>query len=71
MSGLKFTSLDITCILSDNLSGLKKLYSDLKQSHKFSGNKQMQMLLNTEESLEVGIESWSEWDFNPRPMNSA
>ena len=31
----------------------------------------MQMLLNAEESLEVGIESWSEWDFNPRPMNSA
>ena len=25
----------------------------------------------TEEFLEIAIESWSEWDLNPRPLNSA
>ena len=25
----------------------------------------------TEEFLEIAIESWSEWDLNPRPLNPA
>ena len=29
----------------------------------------MQMVLTTEEFLEVVIESWSEWDLNPQPLN--
>ena len=28
------------------------------------------MVLTTEEFLEVAIESWSEWDLNPQPLNS-
>ena len=30
----------------------------------------MQMLFKIEKFLEVAIESWSEWDLNPRPLNS-
>ena len=29
------------------------------------------MVFTTEELLEVSIESWPEWDLNPRPVNSA
>ena len=53
--------------------GLKNnIYSGLRQSHEFSGNKQMQMLdgVTTEEFSEVAIESWSEWDLNSRPLIS-
>ena len=63
MSGLKFTLSDATSLLPDDLPGLKslkKLYSDLRQSHEFSENEQMQMVFTTEELLEVAIESWSE-----------
>ena len=28
------------------------------------------MVFTTEGFLEVAIESWPEWDLNPRPMNS-
>ena len=28
------------------------------------------MVFNTEGFLEVATESWREWDFNPRPLNS-
>ena len=28
------------------------------------------MVLITEGFLEVAIESWPEWDLNPRPLNS-
>ena len=28
------------------------------------------MVLTTEGFLEVAIESWPEWDLNPRPLNS-
>ena len=28
------------------------------------------MVFTTEGFLEVAIESWPEWDFNPRPLNS-
>ena len=28
------------------------------------------MLFITERFLEVAIESWPEWDLNPRPLNS-
>ena len=28
------------------------------------------MVFTTEEFLEVAIESWPEWDLNPRPLNS-
>ena len=27
------------------------------------------MVFTTEGSLEVAIESWPEWDLNPRPLN--
>ena len=30
----------------------------------------MQMVFTTKEFLEVAIERWSEWDLNPRPLNS-
>ena len=70
MSGLKFTLSDATSLLPDNLSGLqKKLYSDLRQSHEFSKNEQMQIVFTTEELLEVATESWPEWDLNPQPLN--
>ena len=50
---------DITSLLPDNLSGLKKdLYSGLGQSHQFSRNEQMQMVFNTEQFLEVAIERY-------------
>ena len=66
MSGMKFTLSDATSLLPDNLCGLKKcIYSDLRQSHEFNKNEQMQMVFTTEELLEVAIESWSEWDLNP------
>ena len=29
------------------------------------------MVFTTVVFLEVAIESWSEWDLNPRPLNSA
>ena len=29
------------------------------------------MVFTTEGFLEVAIESWPEWDLNPRPLNSA
>ena len=32
-------------------------------------NEQM-MVFTTEEFLVVAIESWSEWNLNPRPLNS-
>ena len=71
MSGLKSNVLsDVTTFLPDNLSGLKILYSDLRQSHEFSGNEQMQMVFTTEQFLEVVTESQTEWDLNPRPLNS-
>ena len=57
MSGLKFTLLDVTSFLPDNLLGLKKSYLGLRQSHEFSGNEQMQMVFTTEEFLVVAIES--------------
>ena len=28
------------------------------------------MVFTTEEFLEVAVESWPEWDLNPRPLNS-
>ena len=28
------------------------------------------VVLTTEGLFEVAIESWSEWDLNPRPLNS-
>ena len=28
------------------------------------------MVFATEQFLEVAIESWPEWDLNPRPLNS-
>ena len=28
------------------------------------------MVFTTEELFEVAIESWPEWDLNPRPLNS-
>ena len=34
------------------------------------GNEQMQMVFTNDEFLEVAIERWSEWDLNPRPLNS-
>ena len=43
----------------------KKSYSDLKQSHKFRKNEQMQMVFTTEEFLEVATENWPKWDLNP------
>ena len=49
--------------------GFKKSYSDLRQSHEINENEQMQMLFTTEVFLEVAIESWSEWDLNPQPVN--
>ena len=57
MSGLKFTLLDVTSFLPDNLFGLKKSYLGLRQSHEFSGNEQMHMVFTTEEFLVVAIES--------------
>ena len=59
MSGQKFTSSDATSLLPDDLPGLKNIYiySDLRQSHEFSKNKEMQMVFTTEELLEVAIES--------------
>ena len=48
----------------------KKSYLGLRQSHEVSGNEQMQIVFITEEFLEVAIESWSEWDLSPRPLNS-
>ena len=70
MSGLMFTLSGVTSFLPDNLSGVKKLYLGLRQSHEFSGNEQMQMVYTTEPFLEVAIEGWSEWDLNPQPLNS-
>ena len=29
------------------------------------------MIFSTEGSLQVAIESWPEWDLNPRPLNSS
>ena len=51
MSGLKFTLSDTTSLLSDDLSRLKKNYIQTRQSHKFSENEQMQMVLTTEKFL--------------------
>ena len=28
------------------------------------------MVFTTEGLIEVAIESWPQWDFNPRPLNS-
>ena len=28
------------------------------------------MVFTTEELLDLAIESWREWDLNPRPLNS-
>ena len=71
MSDLKFTLTDATSLLPDDLSGLKKrLYSDLKQSHEFSKNEQMQMVFTTQEFLEVATENWLKWNLNPQPLNS-
>ena len=65
MSGLKFTLSDATSLLPADLSGLKKyIYSNLRQSYRFSENEQIQMLFTTEELLGEAIESWSEWDLN-------
>ena len=70
MFGLKFTLSDETSLPPDDLSGLKNyIHSDLRQSHEFSKNEQMQMVFATEEFLEVATESWSEWDFNQQPLN--
>ena len=33
-------------------------------------NELIHMVFTTEELLEVAIESWPEWDFNPQPLNS-
>ena len=59
MSCLKLTLPDVTSSLPDILSGLKKVYSG-----------HMQMVFSTEEFLKVAIESLSEWDLNPWPLNS-
>ena len=49
MSGQKLTLSDATSLLPDDLSGLKKyIYSDLRQSHEFSENEQMQMVFTIE-----------------------
>ena len=49
MSGQKFTLSDATSLLPDDLSELKKyIYPNLKQSHEFSENEQMQMVFTTE-----------------------
>ena len=42
----------------------KHIYLDLRQSHEFNKNEQMQIVFTMEELLEVAIESWSEWDLN-------
>ena len=65
MSALKFTLSDVTSFLPDNLPGLKKNYSDLRQSLEFRENEQMQMVF-----LEVAIESLYDWDLKPRLLNS-
>ena len=57
MSGLNFTLSKVTSFLPDNLSEPKKLYAGQRHSHEFSGNDQMQMVFNTEEFLEVALES--------------
>ena len=41
------------------------LYSDLRQSHDFSGNEELQTVFTTEEFLEVVIESWTSRNMNP------
>ena len=61
---------DATSLQPDDLSGLKKLYSDLRQSHEFSENEKIQMMFTIEEFSEIAIESWSEWDLNPHSLNS-
>ena len=70
MSGQKFTLSDATLFLPDDLFGLEKIYSDLRRSHEFSENEQMQKVFTTEKFLEVAIESWPERDLNPQPLNS-
>ena len=57
MSSLNFTLSKVTSFLPDNLSEPKKLYASQRHSHEFSGNNQMQMVFNTEEFLEVALES--------------
>ena len=70
MSSQKFTLSDATLFLPDDLFRLEKIYSDLRRSHEFSENEQMQKVFTTEEFLEVAIESWPERDLNPQPLNS-
>ena len=44
-------------------------YFDVGVSHIY-GSIYIYMVLTTEGFFEVAIESWPEWDLNPRPLNS-
>ena len=70
MTDLKFILSDATSLLPTICLGLKKIYPDLRQSHEFSENERMQMVLTMEELLDVAIEGWPDWDLNPQPLNS-
>ena len=61
----------VTSLLPENLPGLKNIYSGLRELHELTENEQMQIVFTTKQFLEVAIESWSKWDLNPRPLNSA
>ena len=71
MSGLKFTLSIVTLFLPGHISGLKKIIFRPETITWACGNEQMLMMFATEEFLEVAIESCSEWDLNPQPLNSA
>ena len=56
------------------VKGQKMAQNDKKISHSVSQElyliQYIYMVFTTEGFLEVAIESWSEWDLNPRPLNS-
>ena len=48
----------------------KDVCSSLKSLSIYNVYIYIYVVFTTEEFLEVAIESWPEWDLNPRPLNS-
>ena len=65
MSRLKFILSDVTLFLPDILS---KLIRIILWPEAITWTDPM--VFTTEKFLEIAIESWFEWDLNPRPLNS-
>ena len=65
------TLFDKRCYLSNLFSSLWQPKNLLAQIFSWTHLRtDIYMVFTTEGFLEVAIESWPEWDLNPRPLNS-